>query len=140
MPKYTLTVNIEERGTMHTDRNKNTTNPSMAGHMWLGASDGVNKPLEFGFASERGMPFDIGVLKDDDNSSYAGEPRYSKTTEITKEQFDRFRDIHENRALSNFDFNNYNAITNNCVAHTWSVLNEIGIETGGFLGELMPNK
>ena len=90
--KYTITINVERSGVAYTDKDGNTSS-SIAGHMWLLGTDAGGKSREAGFGpmdAKTGILPVAGTVYDSDASAYAGDPRYTKTFEVTKAQYDLF--------------------------------------------------
>lgn len=85
--KYTVTINIEQPGTNHTEGTN--TAPSKFGHVWVSGTDanGVVKQAGFAPVNEKTGILPVpGEVKRSDASAYAGDPHYSKTFEVTKAQ------------------------------------------------------
>lgn len=87
---YSVTIHIANRGT---PLKKGGT--SSVGHMWYEINDYKSKPKSYGFAPlEHGKAFGKGHVYDDDSDNYLSTS-YSRTIEITKEQYERLKDFGE---------------------------------------------
>ncbi len=138
--EYTLTINIEDRGTLYTTIKDGVevTSPSIAGHMWYSISDGVSKDQNFGFASENGLPIDAGDPVDNDANNYAGDPAYSVTINVSEEQYNSLKNYGKSQDISSFNDDYYNVATNSCVDYVYGALEVAGLNTNGFEGDLIP--
>ncbi|MDD5387633.1 MAG: calcium-binding protein, partial [Sulfuricurvum sp.] len=133
---YTVTINIAGRGTPLSNGDT-----SKVGHMWYSLNDGTGEPNQsFGFAPILdGRPFTPGEVKKDeksDDSHYLGRD-YSKTLELTKEQYDAMKNFGENPDANGFDLY-YNGITNSCIDFTWMALEKAGLNPTGTDGAIWP--
>jgi len=106
---------------------------SSAGHMWLQIKK-INKDnietdnISYGFAPIETGITGAGKVTDKDTIHYEN-PYYSRTIEITKQQYDKiyeFGDLamRENQTYFNL---NYNGATNSCIDFTWKALRHAGI-------------
>jgi hypothetical protein len=98
---------------------------SQAGHMFYVISDG-SKRNSYGFAPVKDGDFNgPGRLADDDEAVYTN-PRYARTLEITKKQYDKLKAFGEDFAGHGFK-PHYNGLYRNCVDFTWKGLDQAGI-------------
>ena len=139
---YTVTINIAAPKTKYKDGK-----PSFAGHMWYEVHDrSNNKSNSYGFAPiKHGEVDGPGEPKHDDSSRYQGR-YFTKTIEITEDQYKILNDF--GRYPEKYGFNmHYNAATNSCVDYTWKALYVAGFKlkktadypTTGFEGKLYPH-
>ncbi len=130
---YSVTIHIANRGT---PLKKGGT--SSVGHMWYEINDYKSKPKSYGFAPlEHGKAFGKGHVYDDDSDNYLSTS-YSRTIEITKEQYERLKDFGEHSSNYGFD-GDYNGLWNSCIDFTWRALNVGGINpVKDFDGMLWP--
>nr|MBP3724393.1 hypothetical protein [Campylobacter sp.] len=134
MATYTLTINIEAALTAHIGDSGNTS-ISPAGHMWYSVQKDNEKPKEFGFASVSGKPFDSGRIATNDGQAYVGNPAYSRTIEISEEQYNKLLN-----PPSGFNTDKYDVVANNCISFTWEALKNVGFETSDFKGAFYPEQ
>ncbi|MSN97156.1 hypothetical protein F1B92_08285, partial [Campylobacter sp. FMV-PI01] len=134
MATYTLTINIEAALTAHIGDSGNTS-ISPAGHMWYSVQKDNEKPKEFGFASVSGKPFDSGRIATNDGQAYVGNPAYSRTIEISEEQYNKLLN-----SPSGFNTDKYDVVANNCISFTWESLKNAGFETSDFKGAFYPEQ
>lgn len=121
-PVYTLRVYVAAPGTPIKDGA-----PSVAGHMYYSVSDG-NNVKGYGFSpvvSEMSGP---GQVVRDEYKNYE-IPRYSRTLEITAEQYQKLQAFGEAGVKGSEEyFNlNYNGMHNSCVDFVWTGLNQAGL-------------
>ena len=135
MATYRLTINIESALIYHTNQATKHSSPSIAGHMWYMVQKNNEEPQEFGFASKNGEPFGDGKIVTDDGISYAKDPYYSRTVEITEEQYNKLIEHPKT-----FNGSRYDVLKNNCIKFTWDALEKAGFNTGGFQGMYFPDK
>jgi hypothetical protein len=121
----TVTINIAPAGA------KKTTGYSYAGHMWYVLDDGQGKVDSFGYSPK-------GVI-DSDEGNYL-EKSYSRTIEISQEQYQKLHDFGQEDNAKNHGFgpNNYNAAWNSCVDFLWNALNAAGLNPSKDEGDLFP--
>jgi len=123
---YILTIYIAEGGTPLLDhRNGNPTGEkSRSGHMWYSIRE-ENGPdateQSYGFQPKVSGFSGAGEVTDKDIGTYY-KPRYTRTIEITQEQYERLKEFGDNGVDENWDFfkdtnfrSQYNAATNSCV-------------------------
>jgi hypothetical protein len=130
--QYTVTIYTAAPGTPLLDRD--TRQPkmeggqpvtSLAGHMFYVISDG-SKRKSYGFAPIKDGDFSgPGKPVNDDEAVYIN-PRYARTLEITKEQYDKLQAFGDDSTGHGFK-PHYNGLSNNCVDFTWEGLNQAGI-------------
>jgi hypothetical protein len=100
---------------------------SAAGHMYYGLSHGLERS-SYGFAPiGHGSARGAGRVADNDVDNYKA-PHYSRTIEVTKEQYEKLKEFGREPGKHGFDMN-YNGATNSCVDFTWSALNRAGLHT-----------
>ncbi|HFS8238400.1 PAAR domain-containing protein [Proteus mirabilis] len=141
--KYTVTIYTAYPGTPLSDDkgspkfegfNNTVRVTSSAGHMWLQIKK-INKngteidDISFGFA-----PIDSGIYGDgevtENDTTHYENPYYSRTVEITKQQYDKiyeFGDLAMHNKQIYFNLY-YNGITNSCIDFTWKALRHAGIK------------
>jgi len=133
---YTLTVNIEKAGTKYTYEDGESTK-SLAGHMWYSISDGI-ETHDFGFASKNGRMIDEGEVVTNDRSAYAGDSAFSKTIEISEEQYSKLFEFGEKDDLSPFDETKYRLLTNSCIDYVYKALESADLNPTRFEGDVIP--
>ncbi|MEG0192088.1 MAG: hypothetical protein RR698_02860 [Stenotrophomonas sp.] len=110
---------------------------SEVGHMYL-SLDRVGKgedALSYGFTRKIGPDGkSYGEVDEHDLEVYQN-PRYQRTIEITKEQYDKIIEFAEAPEKHGFDKDNYNLATNSCVDFAWGALNHAGIHGNTIFGE-----
>ncbi len=126
---YQITIYTALPGTPLVDEQGRPDGTSAAGHMWYQVSDGDARN-SYGFApKEHGASSGPGLGYRSDTQAY-GAPRYSRTTEITAEQYAKLKQFGE--AAVNGDWRyfkgEYNGATNSCVDFTWGALKHAGFE------------
>lgn len=134
---YTLTINIEARGTP-----LNGGGTADVGHMWYQLSDGTSNPLDFGFGPDKNatgidLAFGPGQRYIDDSSTYVGSSAYSKTIEISQAQFDAMKNFGTNPAAFGFSME-YSGVSNSCIDFTWKALEVGGLNPLGYEGAFWP--
>jgi hypothetical protein len=123
--KYSVTIYVAAPGTPLAKEEPGAT--STPGHMFYTISDGVGKPQSFGFAPiEHGSIDGPGFIPRDDVENYK-DPLYSRTMEISKEQYEKLKEFGERPQQHGFDLK-YKDVRNNCVDFTWAGLNHAGIQ------------
>lgn len=117
---YTVTIYVAAPGTP-----LKSGGTSAAGHMYLAvAHDGETR--SFGFAPARhGASSGPGAVTGRDVDEYQN-PFYSRTMEISKEQYDKILTYGANAAKHGFNME-YNGFSNSCIDFTWGSLNHAGI-------------
>ncbi|MFA4771345.1 hypothetical protein P2A04_00785 [Xanthomonas perforans] len=150
---YTVTVVIAAPGTpLYTKGKQQLVDGEPAtsgpGHMFFVLDDGKSKPASYGFAPiTHGQMNGPGKIYDTDASEYH-RPAYSRTIEISKEQYEKLHKFGEEPEKFGFD-TQYRDVRNNCVDFTWAALNHAGlhrnksIDVNGLLipgaGQLLPD-
>lgn len=120
-PRYTVTVYLAAPGTPLTL----SGGTSAAGHMYYTLSDGKQVD-SYGFAPvEHGSSSGQGKVYDRDLRDYK-DPYYSRTMEISREQYDRLRAFGDAPQKHGFDMK-YSGTTNSCIDFTWGALNYAGL-------------
>lgn len=136
--RYTVTIFLalvgtplnNDDGTPDTDKKTGERNTSAAGHMWYQISD-METENSFGFAPINSGPRGPGTVTDKDTIHYEN-PYYSRTLEITEEQYKNLYTYGESAIKKdNPDFDLfYNGITNSCINFTWKTLYSVGLGAG----------
>lgn len=122
MEKYTLSVHVAAPGTPLAVGGGAT---SLPGHMYYSISDGKDTH-SFGFAPvEHGDINGPGKVYRTDLEQYQN-PRYTRTMEISSQQFKELKEFGLDPAAKGFDLQ-YRDARNNCVDFTWGALNRAGI-------------
>lgn len=120
-PRYTVTVYVAAPGTPL----EKSGGTSAAGHMYYSISDGTRSE-SFGFAPrEHGSSSGPGKVFDTDVADYK-DPRYARTMEISKQQYDQLKAFGRNPAKHGFDME-YGGLSNSCIDFTWGALNHAGL-------------
>lgn len=128
--RYTVTIHLAAPGTPRLNGDN-----SFAGHMFLSLNRSDSpEAASFGFTLEptrenpkqgRVDDGDLGVYKD---------PRYQRTLEISKDQYEKIREFATDPKKHGFD-TNYDFFTNACTDYAWGALNHAGLHRQTFLGE-----
>lgn len=128
--RYTATVYVAAPGTPLTVPAGGT---SAAGHVYYSISDG-GEEKSYGFApAVHGQSSGPGKVYETDVKDYQ-DPRYSRTMEISKEQYDKLQEFGKNPAKHGFDMQ-YGGATNSCIDFTWGALNHAGLHRDTLLGK-----
>ncbi|RJS03574.1 XVIPCD domain-containing protein [Xanthomonas sp. CFBP 7698] len=140
---YTVTVVIAAPGTPLYDEGQQQKKDgapvtSGPGHMFFVTSDG-KQATSYGFApTTHGQTNGPGRIYNSDADEYH-KPAYSRTMEISKEQYDKLQQFGQEPEKLGFD-KEYKDVRNNCVDFTWAALNHAGlhrnksIDVNGLLG------
>ena len=116
---YTVTIYVAAPGTPLKEGGT-----SMPGHMYYVTSNGEKKE-SYGFAPiHHGSVHGSGKRYDNDLENYRN-PHYSRTIEITKNQYEKLNDFGKNPEKYGFDTTYGPA--NNCVDYVWKGLNLSGM-------------
>lgn len=106
---------------------------SEAGHMWLQIKKineyGIEKDnISYGFAPITSGITGDGAVTNEDTIHYEN-PYYSRTIEITKQQYDKIYEFGDLAMRKNQTYFNlyYNGVTNSCIDFTWKALRHAGI-------------
>ncbi|CDG96162.1 conserved hypothetical protein [Xenorhabdus bovienii str. puntauvense] len=102
---------------------------SAAGHMWYEISD--RKSINpYGFVPKTTGMTGPGAVTEYDTKHYE-KPRYSRTLEITKEQYNKLKEYGDLAiAEKNPDFDlYYKGHSNSCIDFTWKVLRSAGLKS-----------
>jgi hypothetical protein len=122
--RYTVTVYAAAPGTPLTQMKGATSIP---GHMYYATQVNGGEQQSYGFApAKQGSIDGPGRIVPDDVKDYAN-PLYSRTMEISKEQYDKLNDYGQRSKENGFDMY-YRDVRNNCVDFTWSALNHADIK------------
>lgn len=128
--RYTATVYVAAPGTPLTVPAGGT---SAAGHVYYSISDGAEEK-SYGFApAEHGQSSGPGKVYETDVKDYK-DPRYSRTMEISKEQYDKLQEFGKAPAKHGFDME-YAGASNSCIDFTWGALNHAGLHRESVLGK-----
>lgn len=123
---YTVTVYVALPGTPLLNP-PNTT--SKAGHVWYKIADtATNTTKSYGFQSVNGTPGGPGEVVDTDTKNYQ-KPYYSRTLEISKDQYEQLKQYGEDGLQGNWNHfrSQYGGLANSCVDFTWVGLNRAGL-------------
>ena len=126
---YSLTIYTALPGTPLVDLEGKPDGTSAAGHMWYSLSDGKTES-SYGFApSEHGVSSGPGKGYDTDTKAYQN-PAYSRTMEITPEQYAKLRQFGQAGLDQDWRYFKgvYNGASNSCVDFTWGALKHAGFE------------
>lgn len=126
---YQVTVYTALPGTPLVDKQGRPDGTSAAGHMWYQVSDG-QIGNSYGFApKEHGAASGPGKGYRTDSKAYQN-PAYSRTMEITAEQYARLKQFGEAAVQEDWRYfkGEYNGATNSCVDFTWGALKHAGFE------------
>ena len=128
--RYTATVYVAAPGTPLTVPAGGT---SAAGHVYYSISDG-GEEKSYGFApATHGQSSGPGKVYETDVKDYK-DPRYARTMEISKEQYDKLQAFGKDPARHGFDME-YGGATNSCIDFTWGALNHAGLHRDTLLGK-----
>lgn len=139
---YTVTVYVAAPGTpLQLPQEKGGT--SAAGHMFYTVSNGKDVQ-SFGFAPiEHGASTGPGKVFSSDLENYK-DPRYARTMEVSKEQYDKLVEFGRDPAKHGFNMQ-YGGLKNSCIDFTWGALNHAGLHqqvqgkpVSNFEGDLKP--
>lgn len=126
--KYSVTAYVAAPGTP-----LSSGGTSEAGHVYYSISDG-QRSEGFGFApATHGQSSGPGKVYYDNVEDYK-DPRYSRTMEISKEQYDKLQEFGKDPAKHGFDMN-YDGAANSCIDFTWGALNHAGLHRDTVLGK-----
>ena len=126
---YQVTIYTALPGTPLVDKQGRPDGTSAAGHMWYQISDGEIKN-SYGFApKEHGASSGPGKGYDTDSRAYQN-PAYSRTMEVTPEQYARLKQFGEAAVKEDWRYfkGEYNGASNSCVDFTWGALKHAGFE------------
>lgn len=126
---YSLTIYTALPGTPLVDMEGKPDGTSAAGHMWYSLSDGKSEN-SYGFAPrEHGASSGPGKGFDTDTKAYQN-PAYSRTLEITPEQYAKLKQFGQAGLDQDWRFfkGEYNGASNSCVDFTWGALKHAGFE------------
>ena len=126
---YSLTIYTALPGTPLVDMGGKPDGRSAAGHMWYLLSDGKSEN-SYGFAPrEHGASSGPGKGFDTDTRAYQN-PAYSRTLEITPEQYAKLKQFGQAALDQDWRFfkGEYHGATNSCIDFTWGALKHAGLE------------
>ena len=130
--QYVLTVYVAAPGTPLTNPEDTPGQTSAAGHMYYGIKHGAEK-LSFGFAPrDHGVSKGPGKITDFEVNNYK-DPRYQRTIEITKEQYEKLKDFGPDPQKFGFNLF-YKGMSNSCIDFTWAALSHAGIYKTDYAG------
>lgn len=127
MDHYTVTVHVAAPGTPL----KGSSQNSVSGHMYLSLRKNEQEtPDSYGFQPTRpGMRDGEKVnaeITSEDYSKYQN-PRYSRTLEVTREQYEAIKAFASRPQDHGFNDRNYNMFSNSCIDFVWDALQHAGI-------------
>lgn len=138
--RYTVTIHLAAPGTPRVDvgdaGQKRLLDPSFAGHMFLSlarSNDPVPVSRGFTMGNDRANP-SLGKVDDTDLRVY-DKPRFERTIEISKEQYDRILEFSADPKKHGFDMD-YDFFSNACTDFAWGALNHAGLRPVGLAGEI----
>ena len=136
--RYTVTIYIAAPGTPLLDSNGKISGlTSDSGHMFYAISNGIDEPRSYGFSPiQHGSMNGPGQIAHDDLQAYK-DPVYSRTMEISQDQYEKLRAFGDRPEHFAFD-TQYRDVRNNCVDFTWAALNHAGIRRQGHIDALPP--
>ncbi|MGO4266130.1 MULTISPECIES: XVIPCD domain-containing protein [unclassified Stenotrophomonas] len=138
--RFTVTIHVAAPGTPRWGERDSVPvrlENSSVGHMFLTIDDGSGRdPKSYGYtrAPTPTNP-DAGEVDTYDNLVYRN-PRYERTIEVSREQYDKIMEFAEAPEKHGFDKNNYNLVTNACTDFAWGALNHAGLRPVGLAGEI----
>ncbi len=128
--RYIATVYVAVPGTPLTVPAGGT---SAAGHVYYSISEGTEEK-SYGFAPiVHGQSSGPGKVYETDVKDYK-DPYYSRTMEVTKEQYDKLQEFGKAPAKHGFDME-YGWASNSCIDFTWGALNHAGLHRDTLLGK-----
>lgn len=153
-PRYAVEIIIAAPGTPLIDKKTGSQEvidgvpqTSGPGHMFYVLRAPGQQPQSYGFAPiEHGSVNGQGKVMNDDATIYK-DPHYSRTLEISEEQYKKLEAFGTYPSKYGFDLQ-YKDVRHNCVDFTWEALNHAGIERkrsidvnalGGGIGQLLPD-
>ncbi|MGH8025733.1 MAG: XVIPCD domain-containing protein, partial [Pseudoxanthomonas sp.] len=126
---YTATVYVAAPGTPLLK----SGGTSAAGHVYYSISDG-DKHESYGFApAEHGASSGPGKVYSSDVEDYK-EPRYSRTMQVSKEQYEKLQEYGKSPDKHQFDMQ-YSGTANSCIDFTWGALNHAGLHRKNLLDQ-----
>ncbi|MEN5290943.1 XVIPCD domain-containing protein [Stenotrophomonas lactitubi] len=138
--RYSVTIHLAAPGTPRYGRdgegNRLLLEPSFAGHMFLSlhrSGEPLPESVGFTLAGTKESP-NRGKVDDLDVSVY-DKPRFERTIEISKEQYDRILEFSADPKKHGFDMN-YDFFSNACTDFAWGALNHAGMRPVGLAGEI----
>lgn len=124
--RYTVTVYAAAPGTPLTQE-KDPGATSTPGHMYYTTQKNGEAQQSYGFAPvQHGSMDGPGRIVRDDVANYQ-DPLYSRTMEVSKDQYEKLNDYGNRPKENGFD-TYYKDARNNCVDFTWSALNHANIK------------
>lgn len=118
--RYRVTVYVAAPGTPLREGGT-----SLAGHVYYSINDG-HGTASYGFAPQaHGASSGRGKVYDSDLREYK-DPYYSRTMEISKEQYERLKDFGDRPQTHGFS-TEYDGLRNSCIDFTWGALNHAGL-------------
>ncbi|SFS11904.1 hypothetical protein SAMN05216570_2583 [Dyella sp. OK004] len=128
--KYTVTVYIAAPGTPLVKEDPGAS--SLPGHMFYTTSNG-HVTQSYGFAPIKHGNIDgPGAIARDDVQNYK-DPLYSRTMEVSKQQYDKLNDFGQHPDKHGFN-TYYKDARHNCVDFAWSALNHADLKRSYLLG------
>nr|WP_227254316.1 XVIPCD domain-containing protein [Xanthomonas vasicola]MDO6949005.1 hypothetical protein [Xanthomonas vasicola]MDO6961012.1 hypothetical protein [Xanthomonas vasicola]MDO6969807.1 hypothetical protein [Xanthomonas vasicola] len=118
--RYAVTVYVAAAGTPLM-----AGGTSFGGHMYYSIDDGATVK-SYGFSPvKHGAASGPGRVSFNEVDTYK-DPYYSRTMEVSKEQYEKLEDFGANPAKSGFNMH-YNGADNSCIDFTWDALNHAGL-------------
>ncbi len=121
-PVYTVTIYVAAPGTPMLDENgKVKPEPSLSGHMYYSINNGTAEK-GYGFAPKESEMAGPGRIVTDEQNIYVN-PLYSRTMQISREQYEALQKHGQDSKKGIGDFNmNYHFLSNSCVDFVWKGL------------------
>lgn len=138
--RYTVTIHVAAPGTPRRGMRGNEwidLDNSDVGHMYLTLDQPGMKgaPLSFGFTRTMELDGSSHGMVDLNDVRVYQDPRYQRTIEISKEQYEKIKAFANDPQKYGFDKDNYNLASNSCVDFAWGALNHAGIHGNTIFGE-----
>lgn len=145
--RYTVTIHAAAPGTPRKGMRAGQRidlDDSQVGHMYLSLDrtnsfdEAGNKkePLSYGFTRELASDGSSSGIVDLNDVRIYQNPRFERTIEISKEQYDKIIEFAKAPEKHGFDKDNYNLVTNACTDFAWGALNHAGLRPVGLAGEI----
>ncbi|AWH24031.1 XVIPCD domain-containing protein [Stenotrophomonas sp. YAU14D1_LEIMI4_1] len=134
--RYTLTIYLAAPGTPLKDGGS-----SLTGHMYVEIGQGDNR-VSYGLQPraagppvgewDRRMGAVPAAVTKQDSEQYL-QPHYSRTLEISKEQYEKIQEFAADPAAHGFDMK-YHGVTHSCTDFAWAAMNHAGIHRQTWMG------
>ncbi|RMH92899.1 hypothetical protein EBB59_08055 [Lysobacter pythonis] len=124
---YTVTIYLAAPGTPIKQGEEETR--SRAGHMYYMINDGKTEKA-YGFSPIESGASGPGHVVENEHLKYQN-PAYSRTIQITAQQYEKFKEYGETGARGDETYFNleYGGLRNSCIDFTWGALNHAGLHT-----------